>query len=292
MCKNISNLSDVTSVLNFKRDLNAGTARFLTALGRPVDRQSRFTTLTTTQQYYQLPEDAVRISKVKTLNGTNIWYDLQEVGDEDAWIQLNAYPQSGNIPTSYFVRGFDEFGLYPIPSQTVTNGIEVVYEPKHVLMTAEDYTTGTVQLTNGSANVIGVGTTFTSQMANGMYVLQTTDGTDGNYYRITAFTDATHITLENYYQGLTTTTATYRIGQVSKIPEEYQEAPVDYAMYRHFLEKNENVNAELFKGLWEGTLQTAKDIYGMSTGNQIIRATNNLRRINPLLDSYENQIMT
>lgn len=272
--------------------MNAGTARFLSALGRPVDRQSRFTNLTAVQQYYQVPEDAIRIAKIKVLNSTNIWYDVSEVGDEDAWIQLNAYPQTGAIPTSYFVRGFDEFGLFPIPGTTVTNGIELVYEPKHVLLTADDYTTGTIQVTNGSTTIGGVGTTFTSQMANGMYVLQTTDGTDGNYYKIVTYTDATHLTLENYYQGLTSTTATYRIGQVSKIPEEYQEAPVDYAMFRHFLEKNETANATLFKGLWEQTLKTAKDIYGMSTGNQIIVASNNLRRLNPLLDSYQNQIKT
>lgn len=292
MCKNISNLSDATSILNFKRDLNAGTARFLTALGRPVDRQSRFTSLTATQQYYQLPEDAIRVSKVKALNGTNIWFDLEEIGDEDAWILLNQTVQSGAIPRYYFVRGFDEVGLFPIPSQTLTNGIEIVYEPKHVLLTAEDYTTGTLTLANGSAAVVGASTVFTAQMANGMYVLQTTDGSDGNYYKVTAFTDATHITLENFYQGLSGSSVAYRIGQVSKIPEEYQEAPVDYAMYRHFLEKNEMAQANLFKQLWEGTLATAKDIYGMATANQIIKASASAKRYNPLTDISSNMINT
>lgn len=290
MCKSISNLSDVTSVLNFTRDLQAGTARFLTALGRPVDRQSRFTNLVATQQYYQVPEDAIRVSKVKVLNGTSIWYDLSEVGDESAWIRMNAFPRSAAIATEYFVKGFDEFGLYPIPSQTVTNGIELIFEPRHILLTAHDYTTGTIAVTNGQQTVVGTSTIFTSQMATGQYYLQTTDGTDGNYYKVTGYTDATHISLENYYQGLSSNTAAYRIIQTSKIPEEYQEAPVDYAMSRHFLEKNEISNAQFFDTKWNMTLQTAKDIYGMSSGNQIVLANGAIRQTNPLLDSYENQI--
>lgn len=219
---------------------------------------------------------------------------MEEIGDEDTWIKLNQFPQSSAVPTHMFIRGFDEFGLFPIPSQTVVNGIEMVYEPKHVLLTADDYTTGTVQVTNGNVNIVGVGTTFTATMANGMYVLQVTDGTDGNYYKITGFTDATHMAVENYYQGTSnlSTGAAYRIAQISKIPEEYQEAPVDYAMYRHFLEKNETANATLFKQLWEGTLATAKDIYGMSTGNQIIKASVTARTLNPLTDIYQNQIKT
>lgn len=291
MCIAISNLSDVTSVTNFKRDINAGTSRFLAKLSRPVDRQSRFTNLVVGQQYYQIPEDAERISKIKVPNGgtTNVIRSLIEIGDEEAWININQTPQSG-VPTHFFVKGFDEFGLFPIPGYAVTDGIELVYEPKHVLLTASDYTTGTVSVSNGSAGVTGNGTLFTNQMANGNYILQTTDGTDGNNYRITGFTNATTLTLENFYQGITSGTAAYRIGQVSKIPEEYQEAPVDYAMFRHFLEKGEMANAEMFKGLWEGSLADAEDVYGNSTSNQVILANGVTKSYNPLTDITMNQI--
>jgi hypothetical protein len=288
MCKEISGLPDATSVLFFKRDLQAGTARFLANLSRPVDRLSRYASSVASQQYYQLAEDMIRVSKAEFLNGSQ-WIPLIEVGDEQTWIALNQTNQTG-YPTHYFIRGYDEIGLFPIPSTAASNNIQLVFEPKHVLITADDYTTGTLSLTNGSQTVTGNSTVFTSLMANGTYVLQTTDGSDGNYYIISGYTNATTITLENYYQGATTAAATYRIGQVSKIPEEYQEAPVDYAMYRHYLGKGELKTAKLFQNNWEQSLKDAESTYGMSTGNQIVNASVNTHVFNPLTDITQNQI--
>jgi len=294
LCKEISNLSDATSVINFKRDVNAGTARFLSKLSRPVDRQSRFTGSVANQQYYQYPEDAIRPSQVIYLTGTNIWIPLIEVGDERTWRRMNQYPQTSSQPTHFFVRGGDEVGIYPIPSNTTADGIEMVFEPRHVLLTADDYTTGTLAITSGQNTITGTGTTFTSTMANGSYVLQVTDGTDGRYYKVSAYSSSTSLTIENYYQGITTVSATYRIGQVSNIPEEYQEAPVDYAMYRHHLGKGELEKANEFKSLWEGSLEDCESTYGMSTSNQIVLDSRMLGAMtpNPLLDSYYNQIRT
>lgn len=293
MCIAISNLSDATSVTNFKRDINAGTARFLAKLSRPVDRQSKFTNLVSAQQYYQISEDAERISKIKVPNGgvTNVIRSLIEIGDEEAWININQTPQQG-VPTHYFVKGFDEFGLFPIPGYSVTDGIELVFEPKHIALTASDYTTGTVSVSNGSATVTGNSTVFTNLMGNGSYVLQITDGTDGLYYKITAYASATSLTIENFYQGITNGTASYRIGQVSKIPEEYQEAPVDYAMYRHYLEKGQLATAQIFQSLWTDSLADAEDVYGNSTSNQIVLANGVTRTFNPLTDISMNQINT
>lgn len=237
-----------------------------------------------------MPEDAVRVSSVIYLTGTNIWRPLTEVGDENTWRMMNQTVQTSATPTHFFVKGFDEIGIYPIPSTAVTDGIELVFEPKHRLITADDYTTGTVSLTNGSNVITGNATVFTNQMADGTYVLQVTDGSDGNYYKITGYSSATSLTMENYYQGITNATAAYRIGQVSKIPEEYQEAPIDYAMFRHFLEKGETDMATKFQALWETSLEDAENVYGNSTGNQIIAASGSTHSFNPLTDITMNQI--
>lgn len=293
MAKSISNLSDATSIVDFKRDINAGTSRFLAKLSRPVDRQSKFTNMISGQQYYQIPEDAERISKIKVPNGStsNVIRSMIEIGDEEAWININQTPQQG-VSTHFFVRGFDEFGLFPTPGYSITDGIELIYEPKHVILTMDDYTAGSVSVTYGSATITGNSTIFTNLMASGAYVLQVTDGTDGIYYRITGYTNATTLTIENNYQGITNATATYRIGQVSKIPEEYQEAPVDYAMYRHYVEKGQLEQAQFHKSLWEGSLSDAEDVYGMSTSNQIILANGRTKTFNPLVDITQNQINT
>lgn len=292
LAKEVSNLSDATSVLNFKRDINAGTARFLSKLDRPVDRQSKFTSSVANQQYYQIPEDSIRISYVVYLTGTNIWIKLSEIGDEATWRKMNAYPQTGTQPTHFFVRGSDEFGIYPTPSNSTTDGIEVVFEPRHTMLTADDYTTGTVSVTANNQVITGTGTTWNANMADGSYIFQVTDGSGGSNIRITGYSNPTSLTLENYYNGATNASANYRIGQVSRIPEEFQEAPVDYAMYRHFLGKNEMDNAKLFQNIWETSLKDAASTYGMSTSNQIVLDSGKVasQTPNPLLDSYPNQI--
>src|SRR6202012_3274843 len=129
--------------------------RFLAKLDRPVDRVSKFTNSVAGQQYYQIAEDALRISYVVYLTGTNIWVPLQEVGDELTWRKMNAYPQTGTQPSHFFARGGDEFGIYPTPSNSTADGIEVVFEPRNALLTADDYTTGTVSVITNSQTITG-----------------------------------------------------------------------------------------------------------------------------------------
>lgn len=66
-----------------------------------------------------------------------------------------------------------------------------------------DYTTGTIAVTNGSANVVGTGTTFTSGMVNKRIVI------GGVWYTIATFTDATHIALATNYAGATDSGLSY-----------------------------------------------------------------------------------
>lgn len=60
-----------------------------------------------------------------------------------------------------------------------------------------DYTTGTISVTNGSPNVVGSGTTFTSGMVGKRIAIN--NGITIDWYTISAFTDATHITLSTNY---------------------------------------------------------------------------------------------
>jgi hypothetical protein len=189
------------------------------------------------------------------------------------------------VPTHYFVRGFDEIGFYPIPSAAITDGIEIRFEPKHTLLTAADYTDGTLTVTNGSTTVTGSSTTFTSSMT-GRY-LQVTDGTDGIWYKVT-YVSATSLTLENYYQGLSGSGRTYRIGQVMDLPEEYQEAPADYAMYRHFVSQGDLKTGAEFKAMFDNAKERATSQYAQKTANNVIRAANKMRIWNPLTDTPQN----
>lgn len=280
----VSGLTDATSTIKFKRDINTGGALFLSKLGRPYNRQSKFTNMVALQQYYQYPEDAIRLSKIKVLSGSQ-WYPCEEIADEQAWILMNSTSQTSSIPIYYFVKGFDEVGLYPIPSAAVTSGIELIYEPKSIILTQDDYTTGSLTVSNGSQIITGTSTVFTSAMVGRW--LNVTDGTDGNWYKIQSFTNATTITLENYYQGISGSVAngSWRIGEAMKLPEEFQEAPSDYALYRHFLRKNSMQKATEFKSLYDVACELAEDLYGSSTSNQIVYADRQFKTYNPLTDT-------
>lgn len=69
---------------------------------------------------------------------------------------------------------------------------------------------GTVALTNGSPNVVGTGTTFVSGDVGKMFRVIGENGTT-DFYTISAFTDATHITLSGNYGGVTGSGKSYTI---------------------------------------------------------------------------------
>lgn len=280
MCTEISGVSELSYVTRFKRDINLGATLFLSGLGREYNRKSRFSDMVANQQYYQLPEDGHKLKEI-IVNTGNWFIPLDQIPDEHAWRQLNNTTVTGQ-PTHYFIKGYDEVGIYPTPSATVTNGIELVFSPRHVEMTQDDYTTGTVSVTNGSQTITGTGTLFTQTMVGQWF--QTTDGTDENWYKVSAFVNGTSLTLENYYQGASGSTKTYRIGQVADLPEEYLDSLSDYAMYKHYARRGSSKvggQAGEFKALFFDALRRAREEYSQTTDNQVISAESEYRVYNP-----------
>jgi len=80
---------------------------------------------------------------------------------------------------------------------------------KTTLLTVAKYTTGTVTATEGSATITGSGTTFTSAMVGRKFKV---DGFE-EIYTISAYVSATEITLDNVFNGTTSTTYTFVIYQ-------------------------------------------------------------------------------
>lgn len=74
-------------------------------------------------------------------------------------------------------------------------------------LTMAQYGTGLVNVTRGSATVVGVGTTFTSSMVNAQFRV----GTQTPIYTIIAVPDATHLTLNMVWGGSTASGVGYSI---------------------------------------------------------------------------------
>lgn len=258
-----------------KRDINEGGALFLNRLGRKFNKEYQSANSVASQQYYQFPSEVLRISEIRVLNGTS-YYTPTLVTSETEWNERNIIAVTGNYPTHYYIRGFNEVGLYPIPATSTANAIIVSYEPQHVDLTQDDFTTGTLTVSNGAVAITHSAAGFTQNMIGRW--LQVTDGTDGKWYRITAFVSTSVMNLENFYEGISGSGRTFRIGEIMKIPNAYQDAPVYYAASRFYMTQNDQRTAPIFDQRFEMKVKSAKETYARSTSRMGIKSRNNERQ--------------
>lgn len=164
------------------------------------------------QQYYHNPPGVSNVEAVTVTVGSLV-IPLTVVNSQVEWDRLNEVSISGAYPQHYFPRR-DDFGIWPIPGGVYT--LTVNYHLRDRSLTTADYTTGTCSVTNNSQTVTGSGTTWTSAMVGRWFKFNT----NGYWYRVSAFTSTTEITLESVYEGPTAAGGTYLIGESPEIPEE------------------------------------------------------------------------
>ena len=269
-----------TSVTLFTKGINQGLHLFRAALRREYTLERKTFSVVADQQFYQMPEDAVRLDKVTVTTG-GIAYPLTEIADDREWYYINAQNTvSSEIPEFFYVRGQDEFGIYPTPASTGSSNGDLIYQARVSDMGIADYTTGTITVTNGDATVTGSGTTFTAAMI-GRQLRATTSNQDAIWYRIDSVTDGTHLELENVYGGTTGAGLSYIIGELPNIPEEYHLNLTDYALYRYYMRRRDNEISSMFKSEFEIGLQRAKREYSSKVVSNYIpgrrrRVHNNL----------------
>ena len=281
-----------TSSRNFYGDLTQnGTSTNLTLGDKLINLTTRqilnrrrwpFLEKTTTdstvdsQQFYDLPYDYGRLIDVTvTLSSTK--YTPREVTSRQEWDRLNASTSvESDIPEFYFIFN-KQIGFYPTPSSSNTDAITYVYQRQSKNLSLADYTTGTITTaTNGSTAVVGTSTVWTAKMA-GLWLRITDSLTantgDGRWYEIASVTDATNLVLDKTYGGISIAagTAAYTIGQVSLIPEDYQELPVYKAAEVYFTSiKPEPTQAQLYKVLYEEGLQNMVQEHGSKSTSPVI----------------------
>src|SRR6266576_2053302 len=152
-----------------------------------AEKTANFTTVANTYTY-NLPYDYGRLVGV-TIQISSIFYTLTEVASHDEWQKIQRYRSTytSNIPELYHITG-DAMEIYPVPSSNGDASNGTFYYVKRVAdMQYDNYTTGTVTLTNASTVVTGSGTTFTAAMV-GRFIK---GNLDGRYYEIATFTSTT-----------------------------------------------------------------------------------------------------
>jgi hypothetical protein len=263
----VSTTTNSLALTNIKADINQALRIFKNASRRYWSRKEVTTSLVASQARYTFPQDMIRITTVKVTNG-GLTLPVTLIDSEEMWNRLTLVPaMTVGIPTMGFVRGNNELELYPVPSTTTANGLIVSYEPRLKDMSIDDATPA-ITVTNGSVTVAAATNLFNANMV-GMS-LQVTDGSDGNWYPIVGYTSPTAITLENVYQGASSTGVASLIGQVPDIPEDYHLALVYFAAYNYYLKRKDAGTASGYKALYEDLLTQYKEVYAAKSTGQIL----------------------
>lgn len=254
-----------------KSAINQGVKKFRSKIRKDYFNEEKTFSTVGDQQYYQMPEDCIRPDNVIITIG-GVKYVLDYVDTKEDWYNLNQTVTTSDIPENFWVKGADQFGIYPVPSTSVSSAGLLIYQRKQKEMSVADYTTGTITVTNNSAAVVGSGTTFTALMVGRVLMVEDAGGENRLGYKIAGYTDATHITLEQTYAGPTGGSKTYRIGEAPDIPEEYHESLVDYALFRYYLKRRDRGMVRDMKALFETALEECEADYSSNIVSHYSRA--------------------
>lgn len=213
--------SDTTILADFNNRLAQRYQMVFANLHSYVTQTYKTQSTVAATQYYPYPVGVSRVDDVYITIGS-VKYPLQIINSQHAWDVLNAIQlQPSAIPQFLFPRRSD-YGIWPIPQDVYTITFNYFIRDRSLLV--DDYTTGTVNLTNGDATVTATGSSgivFTNAMVGRWIEMTDTTYPDyGLWYRIASCTDADNIELETPWQGSDVLARTYRIGQCPEIPEE------------------------------------------------------------------------
>lgn len=185
-------------------------------------KQTTITSLASTATY-DLPVDYNELVDVKiTVGGVD--YFPKMIANRDQWNDLTSgisttatsdYPSYARInpeSTKFQIQ------FYPTLS-SAGNTITVNYFAMSRDLVANDFTdksAGTVSITTATKTIVGAGTAFAVTDV-GRYIRF---DTNGFWYRIATYTDATHITLERNFEGATIAGGAYLLGTLPSLPGE------------------------------------------------------------------------
>jgi hypothetical protein len=257
-----ANLTDGDTLLNqFDREI---------VTSRPWSWREKSKTGVTvaSQQFYDLPFDCGKLISVTITSGTTV-YTPKEISSTDHWNKLNQSTSTANYAEWFYPFG-DQVGFYPTPS---TAGLTITfrYLKKAKDLSVADYTTGTITtLANAGTAITGSSTVWTAGMAGRYIQINEGSGGDGVWYEIDSFTSTTALVLARAYDGIAISagSATYIIGQVPIIPEDFQILSVYRALEIYFSSvQPEKDRALLYKGSYKEGLLRMQQEFGSKTTN-------------------------
>jgi len=255
--QSITSDSDATTLTLLKSWINEGMRKCYAVL----DAETFYDTATDATEdgvnSYTLPAQCAKMHTVTTTVSDVDYIAIEFPGTEEQWNFLTdgSSATESDYPQFFFMKG-DTVELYPTPS-TDDYVLTFKYKIAPKDLTADDHTTESIKTaTNGSTAIVGnTGVAWTAAMVGRYFKVNA----DGVWYRIAAIPTATTMTLAREYAGssIAAGTSEYTIGEMSLLPEKLQETPVEYAVFRYYLQKESSL-AGTYKTLFDEKLQEIK----------------------------------
>lgn len=217
------------------------------------------------QQYYYNPPGLREIESIVLTDGDSNDFILTPVYDQREWDSLNAQIVGSDYPRRYFRRAND-FGIFPTPNEDDFTGT-INFTQRAVPLYFEDYTTGTVTVTENSQTItFATGVTTTMKAGFWFTLTDSTGEPRGSWYRIGSISTSAVALLETYFEETGEAGATYLVGQIPEIPEETQILPAVgavsdfYALKQKDMETATRFDNKFWSGNYNVTaLQAKKD---------------------------------
>jgi hypothetical protein len=246
----------------------------------PFLQTSRTMSTVAAQQAYYLPGDCDMITNVSVIIGTTK-YVPKEAPNRQFWDTVTQATTFQSDFPQYFYVYEGKINLFPMPSSSLTNAMTINYRKKVVDLSVADYATGTVSITTATTTITGSGATFTNAM-EGRYIKFT--GGDGQWYKILTYTDATHIVLETAYLGDTLAGVAFTIGEMSPLPDAYQDIPLWSALATFYSTINVDVKrADRFTTRYNELVAQLEHEYGTKTTDPSLHDNQPTPILNPNL---------
>lgn len=217
-------------------------------------------------QFYPLPPN---YSKLKTLTITqgNLKWTPVEILTREQWDRMNTFPYYSDIPNNYYIYN-NQIGIWPIPV-TTGNTLTCNYKYRIPDLSIEDYTTGTVAVSNGGTTITGTGTAWTPttniQNESRWIQISQTKG-DNLWYQVSSVDSATQITLVEPYQGIAVSGGSYTLGQMPILLEDFHDMLIYKALTYYFSTKVKNSTSyKEFKDAYDEKLQLLAEYSGNKT---------------------------
>lgn len=259
-------------------------------------------------QAYRIPANISKIIN-DTITVGQLKFMPAPVRSRNEWDSLNFLPYTSDIVNYYFIyNGCVEF--FPIPS-TTGNIITINYKARvpnfstsflfsdtsgsaySAGSTTFDYQKGTASGTAGSYTVTGASTpNWTTAFPSGdvtkynLYFNPSPTKGDGMWYPISTIDSATSLTLTVPLGNVVTATATYAIGQLPLLEEDFHDMLAYGSLKTYYASiVKDTEKFQLYSGLYQERLDLLKAYAGTKSVNVDLGSTPNLQNPNLFLYS-------